>query len=87
MECGLLCLQIGDHFLGSIDRELITDREQYPPIALNGVVDVRTLFTHHCRLFSRKRPATCHILTMAAGFCFNRQLERFNSSPVDLWSL
>jgi hypothetical protein len=50
MECGLLRLQIGDHFLCSIDRELITDREQYPPITLNGVVDVRTLFTHHCRL-------------------------------------
>jgi hypothetical protein len=59
MECGLLRLQIRDHFLGSIDRELITDREQYPPIALNGVVDVRTLFTHHCRLVQAE--ATGHL--------------------------
>jgi len=85
MECGFLRLQIGDHFLCSINRELITDCEQYPPIALNGVVDIRTLFTHHCRLFRRMRLATCHILTMTAAFCFNRKLERFNCRPVDLW--
>src|ERR1700749_4255576 len=80
MERGLLGLEVCDHFLGSINRKLITDREKNPPIALNGLVDISTLFTHHCRLFRRKRPATCDILTMAEAFCFSGRLERFNSS-------
>jgi hypothetical protein len=72
MECKLLGLQITDHFLGSLDRELITNSEQYSPIALDGLVDIRTLFTHCCRLASDgSYPTACIVMTMATESCFS----------------
>jgi hypothetical protein len=83
MECALLCLQIIDPFLGSIDRELITNSEQYPSIALNGLVDICTLFTHCCRLASDgSNPTACIVMTMATGFCFNEEIECFSAARL-----
>jgi hypothetical protein len=63
MERGLSGLEIGHHFLGSIDGELITDREQYSPITLDGLVDFRALFTHNCRpiLGGSERPPVTYL--------------------------
>jgi hypothetical protein len=83
MECALFGLQITNHFLGSLDRELITNSEQYPPITLNGLVDIRTLFTHCCRLASDgSNPTACIVMTMANGFCFNEEIECFSAARL-----
>jgi hypothetical protein len=63
MQRGLSGLEIGHHFLGSIDGELIIDREQYSPITLDRLVDFRALFTHNCRpiLGGSERPPVTYL--------------------------
>jgi hypothetical protein len=49
MERDLLSLKVADQFPGSIDRDLIINREQNPPVSIERLVNFRTLFTHGCR--------------------------------------
>jgi hypothetical protein len=61
MKRDFLSLQIGDHFLGSINREFIVDSQQYPAISLDRLVDLETLRAHCYRFhFMRKQRATCY---------------------------
>jgi hypothetical protein len=72
MERDLLSLKVADQIPGSIDRDLIIDREQNPPVSLERLVDFRTLFTHCCRPVSGGcNVATARFTTISAAFCFN----------------
>jgi hypothetical protein len=80
MKPVLLSLQIRDHFSGSFNRDLIVDSEQYPAIPLNRPVDLDTLLTHCDRPTSGgSNQATCSVMTTAPAFCFNENLEGFDS--------
>jgi hypothetical protein len=75
-----LSLQIRDHFLGSINRSFIVDSEQYPAIPLDRLVDLETLRAHWYRSTSGgSKRATCSVMTTATAFCFNENLEGFDS--------
>jgi hypothetical protein len=75
MERDIPGLQVADHFPGTFDRDVITDREQNPAIPLKRLVDLRTLFTHCRRPISGL--ATCHLVLYddCAGVLF--QWDRF----------
>jgi hypothetical protein len=80
MKPVLLSLQIHNHFSGSFNRDLIVDSEQYPAIPLNCLVDLDTLLTHCDRPASGgSNQATCSVMTTAPAFCFNENLEGFDS--------
>jgi hypothetical protein len=77
MKPVLLSLQIRDHFSGSFNRDLIVDSERYLAIPLNCLVD---LLTHCDRPTSGgSNQATCSVMTTASAFCFNENLEGFDS--------
>jgi hypothetical protein len=72
MECDLLSRQVANQFPGSIDRNLIIDREQNPPISLERLVDFHTLFTHLAAgpfQVAATSPPAC-FTTILAVFCF-----------------
>jgi hypothetical protein len=72
MELDLLCLKVADQFPGSIDRDLIIDREQNPPVSIERLVDFRALFTHGCRpVAGGCDVAPARRTTISAAFCFN----------------
>ena len=80
MKPVLLSLQIRDHFSGSFNRDLIVDSERYLAIPLNCLVDLDTLLTHCDRPTSGgSNQATCSVMTTASAFCFNENLEGFDS--------
>jgi hypothetical protein len=59
---GLLNLQISDQLFGSINRELIADRERYSSIPLDLSVDLDAPLAH-CSPPSIRRKQPGHLLT------------------------
>jgi hypothetical protein len=73
MECDLLSLKVADQIPGSIDRDLIIDREQNPPVSLDRLFDFCTLFTHCCRPVSGgSNVATCSLYDDFGDVLFHR---------------
>jgi hypothetical protein len=80
MKPVLLSLQIRDHFSGAFNRDLIVDSERYLAIPINCLVDLDTLLPHCDRPTSGgSNQATCSVMTTASAFCFNENLEGFDS--------
>jgi hypothetical protein len=77
--------EFADQFLGAVDRDLIADGEQYPAVALDSIVDFRTLITHRDRPSSGgSNQATCSDIYDSGSVLFHGKLERLDPVRSDL---
>jgi len=84
MKRDLLGLQIADQFPGSINRDLIPNREQNPAIAFDRLVDFRTFITHHRRPISgRSNQAICSAVYDGGSTLFHGKTRTPQFCPAE----
>ena len=78
-------LEFADQFLGALDRDLVADGEQYPAVALDRIVDFRTLITHGYRPFSGgSNQATCSVIYDGGCALFHGRIRMPQLWPAGL---